>query len=467
MTDDLSVALRGFAESERRAAVESAPDPTGESTMLARRVTRRRTVRAGATALVAVVAVAGLAAGVQAVRRPEPAVPPPTPVTTSSVTPSPSPVEPTPTATPTSTPTNAAPASFDSAPPMPPGMLAESDEGWTLVRFESWATDESVLEHARVYLVDPDGRVFVVPSATDPASWYVLDWLPGTSSVLVESTTLSETWVLDLLSGEAGPVLERGAQTPTYVEEARFAHDGTDDLLLVRASDIVRAAPDGTVLATMPRPATHEGATALLVDGTGTRAAVNDVTGVRAVRTDDLSAAPLPLPDPRRPGACRAWSWVGDDVLQECTTGAADDFQIGAPSEFWLVPVDGGQPRAVPAMPEATRLGGVWLVGDRLVAGTFGPTESEAAWWDVGGATPTPLGAGGPQQIRVVAVQDGRLLTVEQPYSLHGPVVSALVSVDPLTGTARRVVEGAPAKMTSFGAFPHVLPVGPQTDYGE
>jgi hypothetical protein len=344
-------------------------------------------------------------------------------------------------------------------------MLEASGEGWLLVRSQGWGADESVVVPARIHLVAPDGRPFVVPSAIDPADWYVLDWLPGTPSVLATSIGTQQVRVVDLVTGAEGPVLDHGWTS-------RFAHDGTADVLVTSwdpglGTTIRRLAPDGTVESLVASFTAMYGTPELVVSEDGTRAVVNDAAGVRAIRTDDVGPVALAVPYPQRPGACRAWTWVGDEVVLECGAGGGADFAVGSASEFWLVPAGGGDARHLPGMPESTRLGGVWRVGDRLVAGTFGPTESSAGWWDVGGPEPELLASGGSATLDVVAVRDGEVIATDRPVGLDGAsTVSALVAVDPLTGVQRRLVESAPAVLASFGVTPSGAVV-PQTGVGD
>ncbi|GEA88051.1 hypothetical protein [Cellulomonas cellasea] len=468
MNDDLAAALRGFADQERHVAAASAPDPTLESGALARRVTRRRAVRAGATAVASLAVVGGIAVGVQAwdTAPQPPAVPVPAPTTP---TPTPAPTTPTPTPSPSPTPT-APPAppptpTFRDAEPMAPGMLETSGAGWLLVRYQPFADASTASSPAQVYLLSPDGRPYLVPTPLDLEDTYVLDWAPGSTRALVGRGT-GTAWVADLLTGERGPDLA----TPSVGRA--MLHDSSGDVLDTQAAGGIvlrRVAPDGSVLAESPGFERHYGSAALLPSPDTAFVVLNDVAGPRALRTDRLTAIAMAAPYPDLPAACRAWMWVGPaKVLHECSVDGSGPFAVGAESEFWLVPVGGDQPRRLADMPAATSLGGMWRVGDRLVAGTFGPRESQARWWDVTDGRATPLSAGGAPGLRVAGVRGGELVATERPRPVGDePTVDALVAVDPVTGVVRRLVEGEPGRSSAFGVAPEIVASAPQTEIGD
>src|SRR4029079_4563763 len=115
----------------------------------------------------------------------------------------------------------------------------------------------------------------------------------------------------------------------------------------------------------------------------GSSILLHDVAGPRVITTDGFSSVSLLAPYPDRPDACLAWMWVDESsVLLQCAAGGQSEFVLGSTStEFWLAEVSTVSARLLVGMPEPARLGGVWRVGDRLVAGTFGTSEAEAAWW--------------------------------------------------------------------------------------
>ena len=468
MTDDLAAALRDFAESERRLASTTAPDPALESSAVARRVSRRRAVRTASSAVGTLVLVGALAVGVQAARGiPEAptgaATTPtssPTPTRTTEAPPSPEAPSPSPS---TISPAAQQPIAFSDAEPMPPGMLQAAGDGWSLMRYETRAQDEAIIAPARVYLVSPDGRPYVVPTASDPADWYLVDWAPGSPLVLASGADTGEVFVLDLLTDERGPRLDG------EIWNARILHDGSTDILIAQAgtrASVRRVAADGSLRADVPAFAWQYGTESMVVSPDTTRFVVNDAAGPRALQSDGFSPLAMPAPYPERPAACRVWMWVGDtETLHECASDGSADFTLGSPSEFWLVPVGAGEARRLVGMPDAARLGGVWRMGDRLIAGTFGPSEAEAAWWEVTGSGVTLLASGGSADLMVVDVRGDGLIATER--GSQEPSVPAVVRVNPITGVTHRIVEGEPGFMASFGVVPRTYYAAPQVGTGD
>lgn len=472
MTDDIAGALRGFAESQRVAASTSAPDPALESGGLARRVGRRRAVRMGSTVLstAAVVGAAAAAVLLSGSGRPQP---PALPAATLTSTPSPAgpTASETPTASatvaPSATPTPTA-AELRDAAPMSPGMLEAADEGWRIVQYSARDEQEEVLVPATLYLLDPDGQPYVVPTAANPAEWYLLDWLPGSALVVAESRTDGATRVMDLLTGESGPAIGY------WLDDAQFAGDGSDDVVFsggtVAGIEVVRAGADAEVRARTAMFGYQYGSANWLRSPDGTWIALNDVAGPRAVATDRFTTVVLPAPYPNRPDACRAWMWVDDsEVLMECAPAGGTAFDLGSgDNEFWLVPVDAGAPRQLVGMPIPERLGGVWRVGDRLVAGMFGPSEREASWWAVTTDGLVPLSAGGSPELSVFDVRGSELLATLRPYSVEGePTTPSIVAIDPVRGTTRTLAEGEAAWFTGLAVVPGRFAGLPQTTTGD
>ncbi|MBB2924705.1 hypothetical protein [Cellulomonas cellasea] len=467
MNDDLAAALRGFADQERHVAAASAPDPALESGALARRVTRRRAVRAGATAVASLAVVGGIAVGVQAwdTAPQPPAVPAPAPTTSE---PTPAPTTPTPTPTPSPTPT-APPAppptpTFRDAEPMAPGMLEASGAGWLLAQLEEPVDGEPVGSPPRLYLVSPEGRPFVVPVVGDTTEWRVLDWVPGTTRVLVHGRRTGAVAVLDLLTGVRGPTLGSGT-------EARLVPDGSGDVLVPSVDGTVRRfSADGTVQSlAFSSPVFPTSATAILGPD-GSAFVTNHATGPRALDADDWLELSMPSPYPGLPGACRVWMWVGDgEVLHECSAGGASAFAVPSTgTELWLVPVGAGTPRMLTGLPPVTELGGVWRVGDRVVAGAFGWNVTESTWWDVTEGTATRLSGGGSPSLRVVGVLGDELVVTDTPYGPDGdPLPRSIVAVDPVTGAVRTLVEGEPGGLSELTVLPATYASAPQTEVGD
>ncbi|WP_258724371.1 hypothetical protein [Cellulomonas sp. NS3] len=467
MNDDLAAALRGFADQERHVAAASAPDSARESRALARRVVRRRAVRTGSTVTTTLVVAGGIAAGVQAWdARPEPpARPVPAPTA-----PAPTPTSPTPDVTPTTTPsptaTSAPPPTptFRDAEPMSPGMLEASAAGWMLVQHGTWLDGERVGSPVRLYLVSPEGRPYVVPTAGDPTEWLALDWAPGTSRVLVHVRATAEVAVLDLLTGVRGPTLGRGT-------EARLVPDGSGDVLLPSVDGTVRRlSADGAVRSLTPASPVYPVSATAVLGPDGSAFVTNDQAGPRAVDADDLSVLPMRSPYPDLPGACRAWMWVGaTEVLHECSAGGASTFVLPSPgSELWLVPVGAGTPRRLTGLPPVTEVGGAWRVGDRVVAGSFGWNVTESTWWDVTDGTATQLSGGGSASLTVVGVRRDELIVADTPYGPRGDLPAHWIrAVDPVTGAVRSLVEGEPAGVSTFVVLPATYASAPPTEMGD
>ncbi|WP_298455262.1 hypothetical protein [uncultured Cellulomonas sp.] len=471
MNENLRDALHGFVATESRAAHATPPELDREIDRLTRRVARRRAARAGgavtSAAAVTVVAVS-LVLGSGAGRDPAPPAPAePAPSSTSRPTQAP-PVAPLPepVATPAPQPTVAVVPSLASAQPMAPGLLATTDGDWRLVRHQVPATPGGDMSPAGVYLLAPDGAVYEVPVVGDPAAWYLLDWLPGTSLALVQQVADPVIEVIDLLTGAT--VHEVGAGWA----QAQFVRDGSRDVLVAQRdgpSTVVtrRVGLDGALRATGPAVEVPYGTTAWVASPSTSDVVVNAVSGPRVVAAGDLSAVATLAPYPDRPAACRAWGWVSDaEVLLECATGGTADYAVGDPSEFWVAPVS-GPARLLAGMPPATRVGGVWRVGARLVAGLSGPTESEASWWEVGPDGVTPLSSGGTPAVTVVDVRGSELVAVQRSPWGSDPSTATLVAVDPATGATRTLLATPDGDAPSVAVVPAAFGDPPQTHTGD
>ncbi|MGY4644260.1 hypothetical protein [Cellulomonas sp. URHB0016] len=462
MSDDIRNALHRFADAELRVAEAARPDPGAEVGVLTRRVARRRTVRTGVTALGVVALVGAVAVGVQAwdgPTTPPPAHPAPTATSTPTATRSTSPTQapPSPTATPAVP--EVEPSTFRDAPPMAPGMLAAAGAGWHVVQYHPLTQQQEDILPTTLYLVSPEGRAYVVPTPEELSGSELLDWLPGTSLAVVRHQKDGLTHVLDLITGTAGPSLALWG-------DVVFVGDGSDDVLGSGRDAVRRLGRDGSVVAELPITRTQYGTSAWVVSPDRTRLVVNEESGPRAVDTREFAASPLVLPYPDRPDACRAWMWVDDEqVLLQCAAGGTDPYNVGIPSEFWVAPTGGGPAWQITGL-EPTRTGGVWHVGDRLVAGMFGHTEATASWFDVTDGHAEPLGAGGDPGLWVFDVHESRLLAMLRPYG-SGADTSSIVSVDPVTGTVRPLVVGEPSYFTGFGAVPDRFAFAPQTEGGD
>ena len=178
-----------------------------------------------------------------------------------------------------------------------------------------------------------------------------------------------------------------------------------------------------------------------------------------------LPSRPVPGPPRCVPGVDvgrrrRACCW-------SARRAATQSFAIGCPSEFWLAPVAAGPRGCSSACRTPTRLGGVWRVGDRLVAGTFGPTRGGGGWWEVTEGGVVPLSAAGDPEFEVVDVRGPSSSC--SPAQLDGGRAEhrVLVAVDPVRGSSRPLVEGEPAWMTAIGVVPEPCRRGAQTEMGD
>jgi hypothetical protein len=459
MTEDLTSALRGFTEQEERAVAAATADPGAVAHGLARRVGRRRAVRAGAAVAAVAVIAAGVVGGVRVLDRPEPA-PPAVPA------PSPSPDLPTtapaPVDTPAADPVTAAPpvsVALADAQPMPDGALAASDATWVLVQHASQTEDGAVVRPRAVFLVSPQGPVYAVPTAVDLTSWTVVDWLPGTSLALVTAERSADTRVVDLLTGSGATV---GA---TRGYDARFAGDGTTDVLLPVGDQekvLRRVAADGTVLAEgTSRFWAEPGAGHWLPDGRGDRLLVLDPTGARVVDAATLAdRGPLAVPYPGSPGACVARSWAGADVLVVCSPQGSGPLLVDPANELWLVPAGGGAARRVPPGPEATGVLGAWEVGDRVVVGVA-ELDGTSSWWQLTGDGVVPLAAGAPGPLVAVEGVRGRELLAVLLSGPAGAQATAVVALDPVTGASRTVLSAEAAALPTTSVLPNGVTAGP------
>jgi hypothetical protein len=484
MTEDLSTALREFVAEEARAASATAPDPRREAAALAARVARRRAVRGGlavsAAAAATVVVTLGLGAGSgRDVAPAPPAVPAPSasagpsPAPTTTATP---PAVPAPPQTPAPSPDGAAPVVPEAAQPLPDGLLETTDARWQLVLHRGHDDDGLLVSPTAVYLVGPDGSTYAVPvvlpaaPAIGPtALWYLEDWLPGTSRILVTWPDGSRSAVVDVRTGEVHQDLEGVAWNG-----ARFLRDGSGDVLAsggAGSGDLRRVTPAGDVRAAVPVREVRADSLPWRLSPDASAVLLNPTSGPAVLTSDDLAPVALAPPYPDLPDACRGWGWVAPgEVLLECDLGGARPYTPGMPTEFWLGSVGGDAPRPLTGMPGSTSLGGVWRVGDRLVAGTWGPREDRARWWEVVDGGLTPLSDGGTPEVDVVGVVGDRLLAVtSEPGAARdeGSRVSSLVVVDPLTGDTRSLLTTHAVPLPGFSVVPRTLQHVPPTEIGD
>lgn len=457
MTRDLSSLLNEFAEAEGRASMATAPTVAAEAAALGSRITRRRMLRSGGTVVASAAALVVMAVGVQSLTAPEPTAPAdPTP--SVSPEPSPSPTSsrspsPTPTAEPGATPAPEPEALgvtvhplLPSALPIEPGMLEAAGEGWSLVEYrdlEPGQGEEEYLFVGALYLVSPVGERYEVPTA-DLGTVEIVDWLPGTSRVLVESYgSDSSTWqIRDLTTGET--LAELGSPTgPAALVDGgdaviayRFAQSEASPL-----GSVVRMSAAGTVEAQVASSGLDGAFGAVNPARTYVLDADPD-TIPRVMKTSDLSPVTLPPMIGDMPlDNCEARQWFGDDVLLRCHSQSGPDVNgvaLGAAS-LWRVPLDGSAPTMLavttqytPNAPSVIALQELWDVDGRIVGRAFDGRVAEIT--ADGAIAPLPLTV-----LNTAEAAGGRLLAFIWPTG-SAEARRGFYSLDPFTGQGTELV---------------------------
>jgi hypothetical protein len=339
MSGHLSDVLTAFTEEAGRASAATAPDPSHEAQLLGRRIARRRAVRTGVVSVTSAAAVLGAAVGVSALVDEDAPHPPATELPSPSVTPTPTP---TPSATPEFLlpPVTVHPLLPD-AEAMPPGTFARTGDGWVLVQrslVEGNGEGDGLIERSYFYLVDPTGTRYEVPFDTD-RSVNLVDWLPGTSTALVQLGGLG-----DWSSGIAVMDLETGTfrDLPDGVYgEPVLMNDGTVIVSAWDEGEVATYDADGAEVASVRFDGLFVSTTDL--DTSRTRLAVTTDGGVYLLSTElealDAPGATAFLDDQ----ACVSATWLDEGTLNaKCPVD-------GQPGEFgyWAVPLD-GEPEALP-----------------------------------------------------------------------------------------------------------------------
>lgn len=462
MTDDLSGILRGFVTAEDHAARSATPDPGLVTHALARRVGRRRAIRIGASTLTASVVVVGVAlAAAHGLRLPEP-VPPVVPGPSVSVEPTPSPT-PTISTTPTPTPTTSAPPVLGTLggmiEPVPqawtPGLFERTDLSWHLVRTFFRADDGSGRD--ATVLVAPDGVLTEVPETLVEQEWSLLDWLPGTSRVLV-SFAWDDVRIVDLTTGATVVEIPSLPASASVRESAYFVWDGTGDVVVLRtpapwdevrhSTEVVRIAADGSPQRTIVSVDDQAGVTlspdrSLVLLNTRPEAVVYPVSGAPTRRVS---------PYPSAPEACATGQWMSDsEVLFECSADGVSPFEWGTANEYWLAgvaPASGARPSAarlvgVPTVPKGETVMGTFLVGGRIVVASvpafLADVTVETHWWEVDGDGATALSTTPGTFQSDVDVVGSEIIGVDWS-AASGDTPIALRAVDPVKGTTRDIV---------------------------
>ncbi|MBB2924388.1 hypothetical protein [Cellulomonas cellasea] len=400
MTNDLRHVLEGFSAAESRASEIAPVELTTEVRALTGRVRRRRAGRTAAAGVAALAVVAALAAGVQAVGRTDAG---------------PAETVPAPTSTPWTAPAyGEVIGDVTTHPDLPPaeplraGVFEASDASWAMLTVTVHGPPGSDAPGWVLYLVDPDGTRYEVPSAVPlvdtnsaPVHGPVQDWLPGTSLVSMAldpvdwATQPGRRVVLDVLTGERFlDVPVSAVPSDSGGPYLRFAKDGTTDVLRTDASQEPTDHPtaDGMpvelVVSDVTR-LTKEGVeVARLGTGFSTRSRINgyDVMslapggahlvvptedGTRLVRSADLSTVATLAPEGQDARACEPRSWWDESrVVLACDTDVAEGAEIGyrGPDvSLWLVPIDGGDAARLPDVAEESYLPGLSFDGAQLL----------------------------------------------------------------------------------------------------
>lgn len=354
-------------------AAGTSGSPAGRSPrrVLARRVRLARVGRLGLTAAALLAACGLVAGGALAVTRAD---------RTTAAGAAEVPVDPLPAVveepTTPATPRPLGPVS--QAPGLPPaeplleGMLEAAGPGWTLVQMEAREVEDATF----LYLMDPDGTLFEVPTPLTERTWFldreIEDWLEGTSLVVASDWRSGDSVVMDLLTGQ------RFLTVPARIEghaagshAVAFVGDGTTDVIASwQAYDqdersighTVRLGLDGVEREVAQYPLANGTYVEPLISGDRERLVLGDAAGPRVVRTADFGdATAVPLPYASDDADCAAIRWLADDALVlNCllNDGTYTD-------EVWIAPVSGGAPVRLAEGFGAT----AWAAGDAVVVG--------------------------------------------------------------------------------------------------
>lgn len=450
-------------EVRRQAAAEASRGEVGGATPgspapLTRRVLSRRIRRArlchlgllGGAAVTACAVTVGAALAITQVDR--------TPSTTSApVVPAEPPAvvdEPTTPATPQVLGPVSDVAGLPAAEPLLEGMIEGAGPGWSLVQLEV----EGVEETTFLYLKDPDGVLYEIPTPLAERTWWrdglIVEWLPGTRLVLVQWWRQEEFAVMDVLTGERLLTVPNALEGHAHAgRSVTFVGDGTTDLLAwwawqdeggadAQGSRMVRLALDGSERATAERELpTNRWYFEAIISPDGTRAVFDDPGASSIVATADLGeVGSVPSPVAADRGWCAPERWLGDEaLLLDCYRSDGGD------RELWIADVGSG---------ETTRLGNgdgtAWAVGDGLVLVRLeeysegreylGTLSFYACGWD-GACSDEPLAE--VSDWPTAGVADGLLHAFDAPYEIseYGGTYSV---TDLATGEVRSVLELGP-----------------------
>lgn len=421
---------------------------------LARRVRLARAGRLGLTCAAVVAACALVAGGALAVTRVDRA--PAASAAEVPVDPPPAVVEePTAPATPRALgPVSQAPG-LPPAEPLLEGMLEAAGQGWALVQVEASEVEDAVF----VYLMDPAGTLYEVPTPLGAQTWsgglWIEDWLQGTSLVTASEPRSGDSVVVDLLTGQRFLTIPSRIEGFSAASRAvAFVGDGTTDVIASwtaydgdddRVGHTVRLGLDGVERDVVEHPFARGGYTEPLISDDRERLVLSDAAGPRIVGTADFDdAATVPLPYAPEDAECAATRWLGDDaLLLSCVLN--DGVYT---NEAWIAPVSGGEPVRLAEGYGVT----AWAAGDGIALGratdvpssrhegdTWG-MELHRCGWD-GSCSEEP--AAGIEGWMTTVGSDGTLYVYDAPYEgvVYGNAVRA---ADLETGQVRTLLEVGP-----------------------
>jgi|GEM_PF-7118214 len=452
MTGSLRSTLSEFVESVDREVAATPIDARAAAAIVASRVVRRRAVRVAATSVVAAAAVVGIAISVYAVAGPEPAPP-------ATIEPAPHPTPTTPSPTPTQEPpdpaTPAVPQRTVTVHPLLPSALplteevvrASAEPGWVLSGYGvASASDDTSFD--LMYLISPTGEKYEIPwrlpAPPGETTIRIVDWLPGTTLVVVESTyERTKRQVFDVMTGAAVSTVFTNADG-YYFPDVRLATP--DSVIATRTTttgeyveELVRMSFDGTVLDIAPGPTLYKP-----WGLSPSRELVLDRERGQLLTTIGLDAVALPtLPADQVQGECWPLQWLSDEeIVMQCGTRFDENGQPAPNGQHWRVRLDGTLIEAFTTPGEVQLDNSVrefWLVDDVLYGQVFDADAPDTC----SGRTP------------LVRLVDGQAHTTTAPsfgrlYGLTGGRLivesgwcdsAELLAIDPATGATTTLLQ--------------------------
>lgn len=259
------------------------------------------------------------------------------------------------------------------AEPLLEGMIEGAGAGWSLVELEVEDVDDTTF----LYLKDPDGTLYEIPTSLGERTWWrsgwIVEWLPGTRLVLVTWGRQAEAAVVDVLTGERLLTIPYGLEgRPSAVPAVAFVGDGSTDVLVwwvwpnetgsaTAGIRMVRLGLDGSERGT--RNWEFTGPDGWFDDAAispdGTRVALDAPGAVSVLSAGDLGdVASAAHPVAADSGSCHVQRWLGDDsILLTC-------YDAGPGGDLWVVDVGSGE---TTFLGHGLEVGTAWAVGDGLV----------------------------------------------------------------------------------------------------